>query len=172
MVNVHRIHRKVNVIFVPSTSLILTFDMPSVPDRIRCGFFNLRVRQYVPNSLHCFKCQRFGLTQEHCMAQAICVSCGQKAHSLSCQSSPHCINCNGPHGSNSRECQKFQMERKFRILGSQIRCHSRRLGVVTRPSTQSIFHGVLFQASSPPIVHPPLLRLRDLCAVVFIARLL
>ena len=56
------------------------------------------------------------------MSQAICVSCGQKSHAPPCQSSPHCVNCNGPHGSNSRDCPKFQKIRP------QIRCHSRRLG--------------------------------------------
>ena len=55
-VNVHRIRRKVYGNFVPSATLILTFDRPSLQDRIRCGFFNLRVRQYVPNPLRCFKC--------------------------------------------------------------------------------------------------------------------
>ena len=107
VVNVHRIRRKVNGNFVQSTTLILTFNKPSLPDLIRCGFFNLRVWQYVPNPLHCFKCQRFGHTQEHCMYQAICVSCAEKAHSPPCQSSPYCINCDGPHGSNSCDCPKF-----------------------------------------------------------------
>ena len=44
------------------------------------------------------------------MFQPICVPCGEKAHSPPCQFSPHCINCDGPHGSNSRDCPKFQME--------------------------------------------------------------
>ena len=41
VVNMHRIHWKVEAIFVPSTTLILTFDKTSLPDRIRSGFFNL-----------------------------------------------------------------------------------------------------------------------------------
>ena len=59
---------------------------------------------------------RFGHTQEHCMSHAICVSCGQKAHSPPCQSSPHCINCDDPHGSNSCDCPKFQMEREIQKI--------------------------------------------------------
>ena len=50
------------------------------------------------------------------MSQAICVSCGEKAHSPPCQSSPHCINCDGPHGLNSRDCPKFQMEREIQKI--------------------------------------------------------
>ena len=110
VVNVHRLCRKVDGNFVRSTTLILTFDRPSLPDRISCGFFNPLVRQYVPNPLRCFKCQRFEHTQEHCrpMSEAICASYGQKGHSPPCQCSPHCINCDDPHG------PKFQMQRNFR----------------------------------------------------------
>ena len=52
------------------------------------------------------------------MSQAICVSCGQKAHSPPCQSSPHCVNCDGPHDSNSCDCPKFQMEREIQKIGA------------------------------------------------------
>ena len=46
----------------------------------------------------------------------LCILCGQKEHSPPCQSSPHCINCDGPHGSNSRDCPKFQMEREVQKI--------------------------------------------------------
>ena len=49
VVNVHRICWKVNGNFVPSATLILTFDRPSFPDRIRCGFFNLRAQRKTSN---------------------------------------------------------------------------------------------------------------------------
>ena len=52
--NAHRIRRKVDGNFIPKATLILTFDKPSLPDHIHCGFFNLRVRQYVPNPLRVF----------------------------------------------------------------------------------------------------------------------
>ena len=107
VVNMHGRRRKFDGIFVPATTLILTFDKPSLPDRIRYGYFNFRVWQYVPNSLRCSKCKRIGHTQEHYMSQAICVSCGQKTHRSPCRSSPHCVNGVGPHGSNSRDCPKF-----------------------------------------------------------------
>ena len=51
MVNVHRICQKVGGIFVPSTTPIFMFDKTSLPDRICCGIFNLKVWQYVPNLL-------------------------------------------------------------------------------------------------------------------------
>ena len=71
--NVHRIRPNVYGNFVPSATLNLTFDRPSLPDRIRCGFLNLQVRQYVPNPLRCFKCQRFGHTQEHYVSCNLCI---------------------------------------------------------------------------------------------------
>ena len=103
----HRICRKVDGIFVPSTNLILMFDKPSLP---------VRMQQYVPNPLCSFKFRRFGHTQEHCISQAICVSCDQKAHSPPCHSSLCCVNCDGPHGSNSRDCPKLQMEKEIQNI--------------------------------------------------------
>ena len=66
--------------------------------------------------------------------------------------------------------RNFRWRGKSRRLGPQIWCHSRRLAIVTRPSTRSIFHAVLFQLSRPPIVPPPFLRLHDLLVIVFIVR--
>ena len=57
-------------------------------------------------------------------------------------------------------------------LWPQIKCHSWRLGIVTRRSTESIFHAFSFELWSSPIVPPPLLGLHDLLAVVFFARFL
>ena len=166
MANFHRIRRKVDGNFVPSATLILTFDRPSLPDSFHCGFFNLRVQQYVPNPLRYFKCQRLGHTQERCMSHAIYVSCGPKAHSPPCQSSLYCIISNGPHGSNPPYCPKFQMERETQKIMA--------MDKVSFPEAQHRYqaqHPVdLFQSSSPPVV-PPLLRLHDLLTVVFIARL-
>ena len=46
--------RKVDGNFVPATTLILTFDRPFLPDRIRCGFFNLLSAAVYSKSLALF----------------------------------------------------------------------------------------------------------------------
>ena len=111
VVYIHRLHRKVDGILIPSFILILTFNRPILADHICCGFCKFWVRQYVPNSFCCFKCQRFVHTQEHCMSQPIYMACGQKAHSPSqCQTSQRYVNCNGPHSSNSEARHRYQTQ--------------------------------------------------------------
>ena len=111
VVNFHTIRQKVIGNFVPSATHILTFNRASFQIIFVEDFSTFECGSMFQIPLCCFKCQRFGHTQEHCMSQAICVSCGQKAHSPPCQSSPDCINCDGPHGSSSLDCPKFHMER-------------------------------------------------------------
>jgi len=41
---------------------ILTVNLPTFPNEIKIGYLNVRVDVYIPNPVHCFKCQRFGHT--------------------------------------------------------------------------------------------------------------
>ena len=50
------------------------------------------------------------------MSQTICLSYIQKARSPPCHSSPCCINYDGPHGSISEDCLKFQIEREIQKI--------------------------------------------------------
>jgi hypothetical protein len=43
VVDIHRIQRRVDRRLVPTSTLVLAFNRPSLPERIICGFLNLRV---------------------------------------------------------------------------------------------------------------------------------
>ena len=117
VVHIHRVQRKVEGKLIPTSTLILTFDRPCLPNHIKCGFYNLRVRQYIPNPLRCFKCQKFGHTQDRCKSPSvICVSCGHEAHESECQFPPCCVNCHGNHASNSRDCPSFKSEKEIQKI--------------------------------------------------------
>ena len=142
LVNGHRIRRKVHGNFVPTATLILTFDRTSLPDRIRCGFFKPRMRQYVPNPLRCFKCQSFGHTQEYvCLMQFVYPVA--RRHIVLPASFHHIASTVKVLTAQILvTARNFRWRGKSRRSGPQISCHFRRLGVVTRPSTRSIFHEV------------------------------
>ena len=44
----------------PTNVIVLTFGMLDIPQQIFCGYLSHSVRQYYPNPLRCFVCQRFG----------------------------------------------------------------------------------------------------------------
>ncbi len=115
---VYRIGRKEQGKVIPTSTLILTFDRPSLPERIVTAFYNLRVRQYVPNPLRCFKCQRFGHTQQRCMSvNAVCGKCGSSVHDPQpCDKPPHCVNCEGDHPANDNQCPTFLREREIQKI--------------------------------------------------------
>ncbi|GFT52193.1 uncharacterized protein TNCV_2530601 [Trichonephila clavipes] len=45
---------------IPTKHLILTFNSPNLPTTIKAAYLNCEIRPCVPNSIRCFKCQRFG----------------------------------------------------------------------------------------------------------------
>lgn len=55
-----------NQIQIPTKHIILTFNSPNIPKSIEAGYLSCSVRPYNPNSLRCFKYQRFGHSKMSC----------------------------------------------------------------------------------------------------------
>jgi len=95
-------------------TMILTFNNSTLPKHIKAGYYNINVRQYIPNPMRCFKCQRYGHHQSTCNREEICSSCGLPAHTGSqCQRSPHCVNCGEGHTSNFNRCPHWLKEKEI-----------------------------------------------------------
>ena len=43
-----------------TTTLILTFNTPTLPDSVKACYLQIPVVPYIPNPLLCFKCQKLG----------------------------------------------------------------------------------------------------------------
>ncbi|KAJ7182535.1 hypothetical protein C8R43DRAFT_1116173 [Mycena crocata] len=62
------------------------------------GFPNLRICQ-------CWGCYKYGHTRGRCgVTEAKCGGCGKAAHGVTCTEKPSCVNCDGPHRSDSFAC--------------------------------------------------------------------
>ena len=106
-----RIHTKKDGILIPTSSIILTFKTHSLPDRVKAGWYNLKVRHYIPNPLRCFNCQEFGHVSSKCNKNAICPSCGKVEHKDEpCTPPNYCVNCEGEHSPRYKGCTKFKEE--------------------------------------------------------------
>ena len=76
---------------VPTNTLILTFNTPTLPDSVKAGYLRIPVVSYIPNPLRCFKCQKFGHGQNTCRGRLTCARCGQFDHeSKACQNEMAC----------------------------------------------------------------------------------
>lgn len=106
VIDVHRCKAKGDT---PTNTYFVTFAQPELPETIKIGYLKVRVSLYIPSPMRCFKCQKFGHTSSRCSSESnVCVKCGQSAHDDDCQ--PRCINCEGRHAANSKECPRWRLE--------------------------------------------------------------
>ncbi|GFT47939.1 uncharacterized protein TNCV_3677881 [Trichonephila clavipes] len=111
---VRRIKIKKETSLFPTKHLILTFNSPKLPSNIKAGYLNCKLRPYIPNPLRCFKCQRFGHSQNSCRGQLTCSRCAAVGHSSTdCTLEPKCINCFQPHTADSKLCPKWKTEKQI-----------------------------------------------------------
>ncbi|XP_041357871.1 uncharacterized protein LOC121374825 [Gigantopelta aegis] len=111
---VKRIRVRRNNELVPTNTFIITFDKPLLPESIKAGYLNIPVVPFIPNPLRCFKCQKYGHGQNTCRGKMTCARCGQFDHeSKTCHIDISCTNCKGNHFAYSRECPRWQLEKRI-----------------------------------------------------------
>ncbi|GFU72028.1 putative RNA-directed DNA polymerase from transposon BS [Trichonephila clavipes] len=114
---VRRIKIKKETSLFPTKHLILTFNSPKLPSNIKAGYLNCKLRPYIPNPLRCFKCQRFGHSQNSCHGQLTCSRCASVGHSSTdCTLEPKCINCSQIHTADSKLCPKWKTEKQIQEI--------------------------------------------------------
>ncbi|GFX22716.1 uncharacterized protein TNCV_2994491 [Trichonephila clavipes] len=69
---VRRITIRRNGQVINTKHLILTFSTPDLPQLIKATYIHCPVRQYIPNPLLCFQCQRYGHSKNVCRDQPTC----------------------------------------------------------------------------------------------------
>lgn len=115
--DVYRIHSRRDGQLVPTPSHILTFCTPQPPSTIQAAYYRLQVRPYIPSPLRCYKCQKFGHSQNNCSFASLCANCGQNLHEdQPCTRLSLCVNCNGTHSARSRDCPKYKEEFKIQEI--------------------------------------------------------
>ncbi|CAG2220971.1 unnamed protein product [Mytilus edulis] len=90
----------------PSRTIKLFFSIPQMPTSVCIGFLKYRVKLFVPMPIQCYNCQQFGHVATNCKREKACVKCSLR-HEGQCNSDTAvCVNCKGPHQSNSKDCPK------------------------------------------------------------------
>ncbi|GFX84332.1 uncharacterized protein TNCV_4134431 [Trichonephila clavipes] len=90
---------------------------PKLRSNIKAGYLNCKLRPYIPNPLRCFKCQRFGHSQNSCRGQLTCSRCTSVGHSSTdCTLEPKCINCSQLHTTDSKLCPKWKTEKQIQEI--------------------------------------------------------
>lgn len=113
VIRVQRITRKVNGERANTSTLILTFNRCNYPSHVKIGLLRTPTRPYYPNPLLCYGCARYGHSSVRCPGPKRCLNCSAEheiARDEICNEDAHCINCNGPHRPNNRQCPVFKKE--------------------------------------------------------------
>ena len=81
----------------------------------------MAVSLFIPNPVRCFKCQKFGYTKFNCRKDEVCTKCGQEGHtdSQECKNEAKCVNCQGNHASNDKECPKWKEEKEIQRIKAE-----------------------------------------------------
>ena len=117
--HVERCMRKRGGIKVPTHTIFLTFDRPTLPESIIIScYLKCKVSLFVPKPLQCYTCFRFGHPSAKCRKKdkPICGRCGHEAHEDDCPQPALCPNCRGAHAPTSRQCPAFKKETLIKKL--------------------------------------------------------
>lgn len=92
-----------------SNIVILTFESPSLPERVFVGHVECKVHVYVKRPTQCKTCGRFGHVSGACVSRDTCLRCGANHGGGACTAQkPCCINCGNEHVSTSKLCPMWR----------------------------------------------------------------
>jgi hypothetical protein len=101
----------------PLHTTFLIFEVPSLSLYLHVGYERVPIRPYVPNPMRCYRCRKFGHTQQRCVSH-LAAACGEGRHGEEpCPNPSHCVNCSGAQASADRKCPDFLQEKAIQELG-------------------------------------------------------
>ena len=97
----------------PNKYLYSKLQHSKITYRNKNQLFNNKVETYIPNSLRCHNCQKFGHHKEKCTIPPICKNCGETENHRDCQQPPKCANCKQNHSADSKECELWRKGKRI-----------------------------------------------------------
>jgi hypothetical protein len=98
----------------PTNTLILTFNIPTLPTFLAVAYLHIKVEPYIPSPLRCYRCQRYGHHQGTCKRNPACFKCGSTEHNhTNCSNTPKCLSCEGEHPANFSRCPVWLREKEI-----------------------------------------------------------
>ena len=110
--------------FVPSKTVLLTFDGQNLPEVISLYGSLHRVSVYIPRPKICFSCFRYNHIKTQCKSQVKCMKCGEDKNKhdkeelckINEDEMLKCINCGKNHLPTDRICLEYKAQEKIKYL--------------------------------------------------------
>lgn len=113
---VRRIKKRSGNALVNTPLLVLTIRGSVLPQFIYFGLLRIKIRQYYPTPMLCFRCANYGHSKKYCdekKYQLICMNCSgvhDIIEGIPCQSPAFCKNCKNDHSPRSKDCPVYREE--------------------------------------------------------------
>ena len=116
-----RIMTKRRGTWVPTHSVVLSFNQEELPRDVTIGYVRVKVRPYIPNPMRCYRCQRFGHTRIACRNRPACAKCASTEHlDDECEAETfRCANCpegQNAHTSYDKACPTLAKEKEINSI--------------------------------------------------------
>lgn len=146
--------------WVPTQSVVVTFEGQILPEKIFALYTSLKVELYVLPTIQCRKCLRFGHIQSQCRSDARCFKCAQKHPGEGCNVAVEqvtCLYCSGHHYATDQRCPEYCRQKSIKLAMSEHSISyqeaSSRFPAVRRPYADVA--KVMFEPISSPSWQPP-----------------
>lgn len=132
VLNIRRLNRKItnhsedgtsSSSYVPARSLAISFADQILPKYIFIFSVRYEVTPFIPKTIICSSCFRFGHHATQCRSKPRCSHCARVDHDLQSPcphigSQPTCANCKGKHRSTDIKCPEFQIQKDIQLLAA------------------------------------------------------
>ena len=120
VIKVVRMMKKDREQLIPLPTLVLTFKTYKMPNTIKAGWLNFKVKPFIPSPLRCYHCHMYGHSIQKCRKRmnqepSVCVNCGKDTHG-ECKENPKCINCGEMHPASSKSCIRYIYEKEVQAI--------------------------------------------------------
>lgn len=104
--------------WIPTQSVVLTFEGQKLPELVYCCHTAIRVELYQYPTIICMKCCRFGHVQTQCRSGPRCYRCGQEHPGSACTVSEQeavCNLCDGHHFATNKNCPEHIRQKSIKL---------------------------------------------------------
>ncbi|KAL0871642.1 hypothetical protein ABMA27_004168 [Loxostege sticticalis] len=138
--------------FVPTETVVLTFDGQVLPKRVFLCFNSLPVDLYIFPTIQCFNCCRYGHVKSQCRSTPRCFRCGHghSGEGCSVEENVTCCLCSGPHCATDKKCPEFARQKGIKETMAKI-CLSYGEALKLHPPVSKSYADVLL--TPPPAGH-------------------
>ncbi|KAI5633210.1 hypothetical protein NE865_14089 [Phthorimaea operculella] len=108
--------------WVPTQSVVLTFEGQRLPEKIFAFYTSLTVQVYQLPTIQCHKCLRYGHVEHQCRSDARCYRCAKKHPGKDCKVAPQCatcLYCLGRHYAIDKCCPEYSRQKAIKLVMSE-----------------------------------------------------